>query len=241
MWGPMKRALLIGLLYSIALVSLAQTVIEKAWTTSASNEGLQLIDTRINELVTDINKHHYRNEVRKLNTLFIKTHNRFLYTYDKYAGIEGLVNGHYDCLTATSLFADILSRTGYRYSIVETNYHIFIMVNTKDGDVLLETTDRDNGFIDNQERMSKVLAQYRQNTLDTSTPQQYQYTFSLFKKVDVDQLPGLLYFNQAVKAFNAEKWDECSEKLSAAAMTTNSPHVAELTELLHRQPYFSGR
>lgn len=230
----MKRALLIGLLYLITLAALAQTVIEKAWTTSTSPEGLQQIDTRINQLVTDLNKHHYGNDVRKLNALFTKTHNRFLDTYDRYAGIEGLMNGHYDCLTATSLFADILSRTGFNYNIIETNYHIFIMVNTKDGDVLLETTDRFNGFISNEVRMNEVLAQYRQNTLDASIPQQYKYTFSLFKKVDVDQLPGLLYINQAVKAFNAEKWDECSEKLTAAAMTTNSPHVAELTELLRR-------
>lgn len=230
----MKRALLIGLLYLITLAALAQTVIEKAWTTSTSPEGLQQIDTRINQLVTDLNKHHYSNDVRKLNALFTKTHNRFLDTYDRYAGIEGLVNGHYDCLTATSLFADILSRTGFNYNIIETNYHIFIMVDTKDGDVLLETTDRFNGFISNAVRMNEVLAQYRQNTLDASIPQQYKYTFSLFKKVDVDQLPGLLYINQAVKAFNAEKWDECSEKLTAAAMTTNSPHVAELTELLRR-------
>lgn len=230
----MKRALLVGLLYLITLAALAQTVIEKAWTTSTSPEGLQQIDTRIDQLVTDLNKHHYNNDVRKLNALFTKTHNRFLDTYDRYAGIEGLVNGHYDCLTATSLFADILSRTGFNYNIIETNYHIFIMVNTKDGDVLLETTDRFNGFISNEVRMNEVLAQYRQNTLDASIPQQYKYTFSLFKKVDVDQLPGLLYINQAVKAFNAEKWDECSEKLTAAAMTTNSPHVAELTELLHR-------
>lgn len=237
----MKRALLIAVLYSITLAAIAQTVIEKAWTTSASTEGLPQIDSRINELVTDLNKHNYHNDVRKLNALFVKTHNRFLYTYDKYAGIEGLLNGRYDCLTATSLFADILSRTGYQFNIIETNYHIFIMVNTSDGDVLLETTDKENGFIDTKERMTRVLAQYRQNKLDGSTSQQYQYNFSLFKKVDVDQLAGLLYFNQAVKAFNAEKWDECSEKLSAAAMKTNSPHVAELTELLHRQPYFSGR
>jgi len=237
----MKRALLVGILYSITLVAIAQTVIEKAWTTSASPEGLQLIDSRINELVTDLNNHHYRNDTRKLNALFVKTHNRFLHTYDQYSGIEGLVKGHYDCLTATSLFADVLGRAGYNYNIIETNYHIFIMVNTRDGEVLLETTDRLGGFIDNQERMNNVLGQYRRNILNDARPQQYQYNFSLFKEVDVDQLPGLLYFNQAVKAFNAEKWDECSEKLSAAAMSTNSPHIAELTELLHRQPYFSGR
>ncbi len=91
------------------------------------------------------------------------------------------------------------------------------MVKTSDGDVLLETTDRIGGFIDDEKRISKVIADYRKN-------------FSLFVTVDVDQLPGLLYFNQAVKAFNAAKWDECSEKLSAAATKTNSPQVAALAE-----------
>ncbi|HEX8060006.1 MAG TPA: hypothetical protein VF473_03680 [Cyclobacteriaceae bacterium] len=237
----MKRALLVAILYSITLVALAQTVIEKAWTTSATAEGLQQIDTRITELVTKLDQHHYRNDVQKLHALFTKTHSTFLHSYVQYTGIEELAKGRYDCLTATSLFADILGRTGFKFNIIETNYHIFIMVDAKDGDVLLETTDRIAGFIDNPEKIEKVIGQYRQNILAGANAEQYQYNFSLFKKVDVDQLPGLLYFNQAVKAFNSEKWDECSQKLSAAAMSTNSPHVAALTELLHRQPYFSGR
>jgi len=224
----MKRTLLIGVLYSITLVSIAQTVIEKAWVTSSSESGLQEIDTRINELVTNINDHHYRNEKSKLHALFMKTHKTFLHSYVQYTGIEELSKGRYDCLTATSLFADILARAGYKYKIIETNYHIFVMVKTSDGDVLLETTDRIGGFISDEKRMSKVIADYKKN-------------FSLFLTVDVDQLPGLLFFNQAVKAFNAAKWDECSAKLSAAATKTNSPQIAALAELLHRQPYFSGR
>jgi hypothetical protein len=235
----MRRALLIAFLYSITLVSLAQTIIEKAWTTSSSDEGLQRIDTRINDLVADLSKHHYRNEINKLSALFDKTHKRFLHTYVQYTGIEELVNGRYDCLTATSLFADILTRTGYKYSIIETNYHIFITVNTADGDVVLETTDRFGGFISDKDRVNEKLSEYRKNELNVEAG--HQYSFDLFKTVDVDQLAGLLYINQAVKAFNAAKWDECSEKLSAAAQKTDSPHVAELTELLRRQPYFSGR
>jgi hypothetical protein len=224
----MRRALLIGILYSITLVSLAQTVIEKAWSTSASSEGLQQIDTRINRLVTKLNNHHYNTDLDKLHALFTKTHAGFLHSYVQYTGIEELAKGRYDCLTATSLFADILSRTGYKYKIIETNSHIFIMVKTSGGDVLLETTDRMGGFISDEKSICKVISDYRRN-------------YSLFLTVDVDQLPGLLYFNQAVKAFNAAKWDECSEKLSAAATKTNSPQVAALAELLHRQPFSHGR
>ncbi|MEI9919249.1 MAG: hypothetical protein WDO14_10675 [Bacteroidota bacterium] len=224
----MKRILLIGILYSITAVSIAQTVIEKVWTTGPTVDGLQELDTRINKLVASLEKHHYRTDKRKLQALFLKTHGTFLHSYVQYTGIEGLAKGRYDCLTATSLFADILTRVGYDFKIVETNYHIFVMVNTSEGEVLLETTDKLGGFIDDEKRMIKVIEQYKKNV-------------SLYTTVNIDELPGLLYFNQAVKAFNAAKWDECSQKLSAAAKKTNSPQIAELAAMLHRQPYFSGR
>lgn len=224
----MRKALLVGILYTIAIAAIAQTVIEKAWVTSSSESGLQEVDTRINKLVTKLQGSHYRSDVRKLHALFMQTHKTFLKTYVQYTGIEELANGRYDCLTATSLFADILTRAGYKFQIIETNYHIFVMVNTSDGDVLLETTDRLGGFIADKSQVSKVIEKYKKN-------------YDIFITVDANQLPGLLYFNQAVKAFNAEKWDECNAKLSAAAMNTNSPQIAALAELLHRQPYFSGR
>jgi hypothetical protein len=242
MRGDMKRNLVLVALLSLSIVTLAQpSVIEKVWTTSPTADGLQEMNARIDKLVTSIQKRHYRDEISKLNALFAKTHNRFLHNYVQYTGVEELAKGRYDCLTATTLFADILSRAGYNYNIIETNYHIFIMVHTNEGDVILETTDRFGGFIRDNKKISNTIAEYRKNTLNDATSAHHQYSFSLYKTVDVDQLAGLLYFNQAVKAFNAEKWEECSEKLTAAAQSTSSPHVAELSELLRRQHYLSGR
>jgi hypothetical protein len=228
----MKSTFITLLVYLSISVALAQsTVIEKVWTTCSSTKGLQEVDTRIEKLVTSVEKHHYKNDLRKLNALFMKTHSRFLHSYVQYTGIEGLAKGRYDCLTATSLFADILTRAGYKYNIIETNYHIFIMVKTKDGDVILETTDR-FGFINDKKKIDMAIAKYQQNTLQAADESSHQYSFSIYNSVEPDQLPGLLYFNQAVKAFNKEQWAECSEKLSAASQTTNSPRIAELATLL---------
>jgi hypothetical protein len=224
---------MIAVCFSAALACRAQSnVLEKVWTTTASRESFNEVDGRVNKLVSQVAKRHYRNDIRKLYALFMKTHSRFLHSYVQYTGIEGLANGRYDCLTATSLFADILSKSGYTYNIVETNYHIFIVVNTKDGDVILETTDRLGGFINDEKKKGEVISDYKKNVLAAATPSHYRYSFNLFKTIDTNQLAGLLYFNQAVKAFNAEKWEECSEKLSAASQTTSSPRVAELSAIL---------
>lgn len=231
----MKRSIIILALLSFQLACFGQaSVLEKAWTTSASAGGLDEIDSRIDKMVTKIEKHRYRNDQHKLYALFKTTHTTFLYQYSKYSNIDELTSGKYDCLTATALFADVLDRAGYKYNIIETNYHIFIVVNTKNGDVILETTDRFNGFINDKQNITNAVAQYRKNALDAS-PAHHRYNFSLYQPVDPNQLTGLLYFNQAVKAFNEGNWTKCSEKLSAAKRNSNSPRIAELTALLNQQ------
>jgi hypothetical protein len=232
----MKRVLIFVFALSTSAAVLAQsTVIEKVWTTSSSSAGLNEFNARINKLATSLQDHHYRNEQHKLYSLFKKTHTTFLRQYSQYANIEELSNGKYDCLTATALFADVLSRTNFHFNIIETNYHIFIVVNTHEGDVILETTDRANGFINDKKQIATRLGEYQKNILEAATPSHHQYSFNLYHSVNTDQLPGLLYFNQAVKAFNAHEWKECSVKLAAASEITDSPRIAELVQLLERQ------
>lgn len=232
--GVMRKAILISALLTVSLAGFGQcpTVLENVWATSASTKGLDEIDSKVNDLVNTLSKRYEQNDSRKLYALFVKTHNRFLHNYVKYSGIEELAEGRYDCLTATSLFAHILTKSGYAFNIIETNYHIFITVKTSEGDVLLETTDRFGGFVDDKEKIAGVLKEYKKNTLEAATNSSYQYTFSLFNTVDPEQLPGLLYINQAVKAFNLERWDECEAKLAAAARMTDSPRIAELVQLV---------
>src|SRR6201991_2862999 len=166
----MKTVLLVLVFVSVALFSQAQeSILERVWATSQTVDGFQRVNTRVNKLVTTVGKRHYRSDTRKLYALFMKTHERFLHTYAQYTGIENLAKGTYDCLTATSLFADVLNKSGYQYQIIETNYHIFIMVNTKDGEVLLETTDRLGGFINDQKKLNEMVSEYQKNLLASAT------------------------------------------------------------------------
>ena len=174
-----------------------------------------------------------RGDIARLHELFKRTHETFLDRYKQYAGIDELLKGRYDCLTATSLFADVLGKAGFSFSIFETNYHIFLIVRTAEGNVLLESTDRFNGFVKGRRKINDRIATYRQSLpSSTFSTNAYAYRFDMYKEVAPGQLPGLLYFNQAVKAYNERNWLECAQKLACANDRYPSRRVSELVTVL---------
>ena len=176
-----------------------------------------------------------KNEVRFLKSLVNKSHRRFLKHYKAYSQFNEVFElGNYDCLSGTAFFSVMLNRLGYSYKIIETNYHIFLLVHTNKGEILLETTDRLAGLKTNTKEISQTLAVYKQNRLSASITKgtYYLYQTQLFREVDALQLSGLLYFNQAVVAYNQHNWTLCSERLAKARTVYNNPRVEELTEVL---------
>ena len=84
-----------------------------------------------------------QSDARQLHTLFRRMHKVFLKNYKAYSDFDELfTSGKYDCLTATALFSNVLDNFQYAYEIIETNYHIFLMVKTSKGEIMIETTDR---------------------------------------------------------------------------------------------------
>ena len=174
-------------------------------------------------------------EKKFLKSIFKSTHQKFLKSYSQYADLgEVFLNGRYDCLTATSLFSIILSETKFDFKIIETNYHIFILVNTEDGQVLLETTDRLSGFVVNPFDINRRIDSYRQNELVNSVGNKtyYHYSFDLFHEVAPHQLAGLLYFNQAIKAYNKNDLLACASLLEQSRKIYESPRIEELAIVL---------
>lgn len=240
----MKRIVIITLLFSSSLICEAQklcvaesTVLAKAWTSSSDKNAFSKVSGRVDELVASIDFADH--DIQSLRKIFAKTHRQFLHEYVQYSGIEKLAAGQYDCLTATSLFADILSKTGYEHSVIETNYHIFITVKTTEGDVIIETTDRFGGFITDRKKIEERISNYRKNVLASATREHYRYSFSMYDVITPDQLAGLLYFNQAVVAYNAGDLRLCSDKLAASKETRNSERITELATVLYHSVILS--
>jgi hypothetical protein len=60
----------------------------------------------------------------------------------------------------------------------------------------------------------------------------YRYNFNLFNRVQQHELTGLLYFNQAVEAFNRNEILASIELLSKAGEQYNSPRITEFSDIL---------
>lgn len=104
----------------------------------------------------------------------------------------------------------VLEEFGYDFKIIETNYHIFLSVETDKGPVLLESTDRYNGIVTDPIQIEQRISTYRNNELfinpssSQSDKAHYKYDLNLYHVVVTVSTPGLLYFNQAVTAYNSK-------------------------------------
>ncbi|MCX8491987.1 MAG: hypothetical protein ORN54_13065 [Cyclobacteriaceae bacterium] len=176
-----------------------------------------------------------KSEIKFLHSLFNESHRKFLKHYKPYSQFsEPFESGHYDCLSGTAFFSLMLESLQMDYKIIETNYHIFLLVETREGQVLLETTDRFFGFKTNPLEIDKRLKEYKENLLVTSHRKihYYHYQPKLFREIKSTQLSGLLYFNQAVVSYNNRDWEQCVYHLEKARFIYDNTRVSELIHLL---------
>ena len=167
--------------------------------------------------------------------IFTKTHQEYLKDYKPYASFNELFeSGDYNCLTGTILYALALNHFGISYEVIETNYHIFLTVETSQGKILLEATDPLGGFVDTDSGIEKRISTYRKNSLTATNTNQtsYQFSFDLYNKVSLEELQGLLYYNKAVDSFNHQKLEKSIQYLEKAHELYSSSRIDEFSMIL---------
>jgi len=171
-----------------------------------------------------------------LHYIFTKTHKKFLRKYESNADFRHLAeHGTYNCLTGTALYALILNHVGYQFSIIETNYHIFLVVKCDLGNILFEATDPKNGFLTDASQVAARIAKYKENRTglnESSSANYYHYSFRLFNEVNLDQMQGLLFYNEAIEAFNERDLTTTINFLDKAIALYNSPRIQEFSRIV---------
>jgi hypothetical protein len=234
------------LIVFLPILAFAQDVRFASEPTSSLHHYLELYSTtdaqriETGELLAFVDKltakkDGFKNDKAFLNYLFTKTHQRFLRNYKEYTSFNELLDkGYYNCLTGTALYAILLNHFELPYRIIETNYHIFLMVETSAGEVLLETTDPATGFTDSKSEIEKRIHVYRRNEIQNANTNKryYRYSFDLYNDVNLDEMLGLLYYNQAIKAYNNHQWVNSIAYLEKASSRYQSPRLEEFSRII---------
>lgn len=204
---------------------------------SAPSQEPQLAASKMEQFITElgVKRGKLKSDEAFLRYTFREAHKTFLKNYKAYSQFPEIFDsGNYDCLSATSLFSVVLDSFGFEYKIIETNYHVFMVVEGDQKLLLLESTDEINGMVTNAEVIKERLARYQENKMYSSSADKYyyQYDLDLYQQVMPQQLTGLLFYNQAVAAFNTNDLVACAQKLKKAIRIYNSPRIAEFAIIL---------
>lgn len=188
----------------------------------------------------DKKRNKSRNELAFLRTLFQKTHKRVLKNYVQHSTFNDLLsNGNFDCVSGSAALGILLKRYGYEFDIIETDYHVFIMVNLEDKNLILESTLPIGGMITSPSEVQAYLNSYQpkdnselsiyNKRLGDSTIEIIDNT--IFRKVNMNQLAGLLYYNDAILEFNSQKYNKAANQLTKAYVLYPSARISGLKEL----------
>lgn len=152
---------------------------------------------------------------KRLKTLYKTVHDEFLSKYNEESNFNDIfLNGNYNCLTASALYAIVLDRLGIKFAIKVTPTHVYIIADPLNTGYLIETTLPGEKIVQFDERFKKNYIEYLHNNKIISDMEFRSSTIdALFEKnyakdisVSIKELAGLHYNNFGVYKHNKAEY-----------------------------------
>lgn len=183
----------------------------------------------------ELKRGSFRSGKAFLHHLFVKAHQEFLKDYRNEASFRDLVlTGSYNCLGGTALYSILFNHFSFDYTVVQTSYHIFILVDTPQGQVLVESTDPEKGFVDHPAAIRQRIERYKSFRPESRAQavSTYRYSSSGVDTVGMTAMLGLFHYNNATSAFNREDFKRAVTHLQHAFLLHRTSAMEEFTTLL---------
>lgn len=199
----------------------------------APSEGInqKYFETAYNQLLGFNGRHPLHQSPKKL---FHTVQDSFLQQYKETAYLpQAFSDSVFSCVTGSALLAFYLELNGFEYTIKEQPEHVFVSATFKNKTYLLESTDEQFGFLkDNRVNRSY----YEPDTLDNN------YVFKMISsyshldekgilvksEIQLHELAGLNYFNEAVHALNSKDFARAALNLEKAHYLFPSKRITEM-------------
>ncbi|SHM42724.1 hypothetical protein SAMN04488057_101419 [Cyclobacterium lianum] len=143
---------------------------------------------------------------KMVKNIFYRAHQKLFRQYQQFTlDRDVLEKGLYDCVSGSLILATLLDHFGFVYEVKETSYHVFLEVWLNDKSLLLEVTDPRAGFIADAAQKSLYLSDFSRLADNLWEGEEFGPSFAspdIYQTIDLQNLLGLQYFNQAIRYFN---------------------------------------
>lgn len=185
--------------------------VEELLAVDSQMEAKSLALEKLNGVLSHLRKRQlkYRSEDDFVEYMYYYAHHKLLKKYSEYPTLlETLSEGKYDCLTATAMYSILLSELSIKHDVIETNYHIFIIVHPgTEHEILIETTDPLYGIIEKDDEILSYRNQYLQSNIAERNTL-IDFDLNIERSLEQKELIGLLYYNQSIKEINSGHWEK---------------------------------
>ncbi len=212
-------------------------------------EAVELVATELsenvkwNKLISKLERKSNLPKAYFIDYLFYKTHNILLKNYQKHTNFEEmLLSGNYDCVSASLAYSLVLEHFDISHSIIETDYHVFIVIRIDNQDYIFESTDPINGFIKNETLVLEYIANFKPGKKNVPVnivqggvemlSSREDHINSIYKEINTQQLIGLQYYNQAVNAINLREYELAKERMGQAIQLYPSERIQSVFQFI---------
>lgn len=211
----------------------------------ASKERTLAVKADLDAFVQEIKSSNLMraSEVKLMKELHRKIHDRFLDHYKLVSPFNEIFEtGQYNCVSATALFALVLEELNIPYNIQELPNHVYIMAYPETKAISVEMTAlRDAYYLPARKDVSRavrILLELELTTMDEINQQGelhvYNRVYNTNSVVDLKQLAGIQYFNEAITAANKNDFKAGFDAISKAELFYNVEKTRLFkTELLY--------
>jgi len=158
-----------------------------------------------------------RNIKRALKIIYRDVHEKFFTKYvEQVFFSEIFETGHYNCVTATALYALVLEKLGIDYIIKETPTHVYLIADPSETSFLFESTLPATGAIQFSYKYQKDFVDYLHDNKIISDEEYRKYDVNfLFMEyyskdvtIDLHELAAIQYYNDGIYHANEENFEK---------------------------------
>jgi len=212
----------------------------------ASRERTAVVKQEFDVFINEIKSSDLlrRSEVKLMKELHRKVHERFLTRYKYISPFHEIFEtGEYNCVSATALFALVLEELNIPYNIQEQPNHVYIMAYPDTKAISVEMTAiKDAYYLPPRKDVSKAVGILVELGLTTQKEVQRQGALQVYNtfyntnsEINLRQLCGIQYFNEAITAANENDYAGAFD----AICKTEAYYNVEKTRVFKREVLYT--